>query len=79
MSVFQNFTLFSSGPKETLWLLWLLMLLSFLVMSLIFSRAWKQFGVHNSALLFAEFIYYIISIFLLGFSALSLLLLNVNF
>ncbi|HZS42980.1 MAG TPA: hypothetical protein VFA52_02050 [Candidatus Paceibacterota bacterium] len=47
-------------------------------MSFIFSRQWKNYGIQNSNLRFAEFIYYILSIFLLGFAAISIILFNAN-
>jgi|GEM_PF-6674495 len=78
MSLIQNISIFSLNARQSLWLLWLLLFFLFVIMSFIFSRQWKNYGIQNSNLRFAEFIYYILSIFLLGFAAISIILFNAN-
>ena len=61
---------------QALWLLWLIIFVVFLLLSLILSYQWRHYAVQNSNLRFGEFIYYILAIFLLGFSALAIILFN---
>jgi hypothetical protein len=79
MSLLENITNFVNlDPIQALWLLWLIMFLIFLVFSMILSREWRNFGLQNNSLHFAEFVYYIMSVFFLGFSAISIILFNAN-
>ncbi len=80
MTLLQNIPFLNTlNSIQLLWLLWIVTFLIFLILSMVLSYQWRHYGVQNSNLRFGEFIYYIIAIIILGFSALAILIYNAHF